>query len=72
MADFCKFNMIPRQRQPPQHNLAKRLISGYNQAIEVAMFQLQYQISPALLNSIKQITLLVHDLNKRAWQRSCC
>lgn len=36
------------------------------------MFQLQYQISPALLNSIKQITLLVHDLNKRAWQRSCC
>lgn len=31
------------------------------------MFQPQYQISPQLLDSLKQIAILVHDLNKRAW-----
>ncbi len=31
------------------------------------MFQPRYQISPYLLDQIKQITLLVHELNKRAW-----
>jgi Fic family protein len=31
------------------------------------MFQPRYQISPYLLEQLKQITLLVHELNKRAW-----
>jgi Fic family protein len=31
------------------------------------MFQPTYQISPPLLDNIKQITLLVHELNKRVW-----
>lgn len=30
-------------------------------------FQPRYQITPPLLEGIKQITLLVHELNKRAW-----
>ena len=33
------------------------------------MFQPQYQISPQLLDSLKQIAILVHDLNKRAWSQ---
>jgi Fic family protein len=31
------------------------------------IFQPRYQISPLLLDHLKQITLLVHELNKRAW-----
>lgn len=31
------------------------------------MFQPQYQISPQLLDSLKQIAILVHDLNQRTW-----
>lgn len=31
------------------------------------MFQPRYQISPSLLDRIKRITLLIHDLNKRVW-----
>jgi Fic family protein len=30
-------------------------------------FQPRYQITPPLLEGIKQITILVHELNKRAW-----
>lgn len=33
------------------------------------MFEPSYQISPTLLHSIKQITLLVHELNKHAWPK---
>ncbi|MFO7680011.1 MAG: Fic family protein [Chloroflexota bacterium] len=31
------------------------------------MFQPRYQVSPLLLNRIKQITLLIYELNKRTW-----
>lgn len=31
------------------------------------MFQPRYQISPQLLDTLKRIAILVHDLNKRAW-----
>lgn len=31
------------------------------------MFQPRYQVSPLLLDRIKQITLLIYELNKRAW-----
>ncbi|HRQ42254.1 MAG TPA: Fic family protein [Chloroflexota bacterium] len=33
----------------------------------MATFQPRYQISPPLLAHIKQITLLIHELNKRTW-----
>ena len=35
--------------------------------MDTPIFHPHYQISPHLLNHIKQITLLVHELNKRVW-----
>ena len=35
--------------------------------MDTPVFQPRYQISPLLLDRIKQITLLIYELNKRAW-----